>query len=147
MTSSNNLVRISADPISQEEVTQFVIDPSAGGISIFLGVTRDNFKGKKVVQLEYEAYTSMATKQLSDICTAIRGKWPVTKIAIVHRTGIVPVCEPSVIIAVSSVHRKEAIEATSYAIDAVKSSVTVWKKEVYAEGEGEWKENKECRWT
>lgn len=147
MTSNNDLVKISADPISQEEVTRFVTDPSAGGISIFLGVTRDNFEGKKVVQLEYEAYLSMAVKQLSDICTTVREKWPVTKIALIHRTGVVPVGEPSVIIAVSAVHRKEALEATSFAIDAIKSSLAIWKKEVYAEGGGVWKENNECRWT
>lgn len=143
---NGNMVRITPDSLQLSEMVDFVTDPSSGGISIFLGTTRDHFKGKRVVQLEYEAYTAMAMKQMVQICQNVREKWPVCKIAIVHRIGIVPVKEASVIIAVSSEHRREAIDAVSFAIDAVKSSTAIWKKELYAEGTGEWKENKECAW-
>lgn len=96
--------------------------------------------------MEYEAYTAMAEKQLSQICSDVRKKWPVHRIAVVHRIGVVPVSEASVVIAVSAEHRKEAIEAVAFAIEVVKSVAAIWKKEFYEEGEGQWKENKECSW-
>jgi molybdopterin synthase catalytic subunit len=142
----DDLAVISPEPISQQNIVEFVTNPSAGGIAVFIGTTRDNFKGKKVVRLEYEAYTSMAMKQLQKLCLDVRSKWPVCKMAIVHRTGVVPVGEASVMIAVSAEHRKEALEAVSYAIDQVKSTAAIWKKEVYEDEAEQWKENKECLW-
>ena len=147
MCSTMELIRIGTTPLSQEEVTEFVRCPTAGAISLFIGTTKDHFQGKKVASLEYEAYTAMAEKQLMDVCRSIREKWVVCKIAILHRTGLVPVGQASVMVAVSAENRKEAIEAVSYGIDAVKSVATIWKKEMYEDGNGVWKENKECFWT
>jgi molybdopterin synthase catalytic subunit len=99
------------------------------------------------VKLEYEAYNSMALKAKTKICNEMRSKWPDIKhIAIYHRLGIVPVKESSVIIAVSSPHRNTSLEAVQYAIDDLKKTVPIWKKEIYENSEGIWKENKECYW-
>ncbi|KAL5481710.1 hypothetical protein EMCRGX_G021938 [Ephydatia muelleri] len=147
MCSTMELIRIGPTPLSQEEVTEFVSCPSAGATSLFIGTTKNHFQGKKVVSLEYEAYAAMAEKQLMDVCRSIREKWGVCKIAILHRTGLVPVGQASVMVAVSAENRREAIEAVSYGIDAVKSVATIWKKEMYEDGDAVWKENKECFWT
>lgn len=106
----------------------------------------------KVVSLEYEAYDEMAKKEMASICFEIRQRWPEVKhIAMHHRLGLVPVKEASVVIAISSPHRKASLEALPFALDELKKSVPVWKKEFYKEQEGEassqWKENPECTWS
>lgn len=102
----------------------------------------------QVVSLEYEAYESMALKEMQKICTELRVRWPNLKhIALHHRLGVVPVREASVVIAVSSPHRAAALDSVSFAIDQLKSQVPIWKKEIYEDDPvGEWKENKECQW-
>lgn len=104
-----------------------------------------------MLTLEYEAYDAMAVKALTKICENIRSKWNSTKhIAIHHRLGIVPVKEASVIIAISSPHRQDSLESIQYAIDELKRTVPIWKKEVYGginEGTSMWKENEECDWS
>lgn len=101
----------------------------------------------QVVSLEYEAYEPMALKSLGNICTQIREKWEaVHSIAIYHRIGLVPVKEASVIIAVSSAHRQASLEATAFAIEALKKDVPIWKKEQYSDAEPTWKANAECNW-
>jgi len=144
-----DLVGIRTIPIFLEELTTFVSSEEAGAISTFSGTTRNNFEGKKVTRLEYEAYIPMATKEMQKICNEIRSRWKVIKIAMVHRIGIVPIGHSSVIIAISSDHRKESLDAVQFAIDEIKSKVPIWKREFYAkedntEEEGVWKENKEC---
>ncbi|OPJ87152.1 molybdopterin synthase catalytic subunit [Patagioenas fasciata monilis] len=128
------------------EVSELVVSPSCGAVSLFIGITRNNFEGKKVIHLEYEAYISMAETEIKKICRNIRQKWPSVKhIAVHHRLGVVPITEASVIIAVSSPHRAESLEAVMYCINTLKASVPIWKKEIY-EDEYSWKENKECFW-
>jgi molybdopterin synthase catalytic subunit len=106
---------------------------------------RDNFEDKEVTRLEYEAYEDMALKEMEKLCVATRTQHPaITHVVVHHRLGIVPVGEASVIIAVSSPHRREAIEACHYTIDTLKATVPIWKKELYAEGEAAWKANKEA---
>lgn len=97
--------------------------------------------------MEYEAYEKMALKEMNNICEKIRSKWNLEYIVIYHRLGEVPVSEASVVIAISSPHRKESLKAVEYAIELLKSSVPIWKKEVYDSNESEWKENKECPWS
>uniref|UniRef100_A0A8V0YFX8 Molybdenum cofactor synthesis 2 n=1 Tax=Gallus gallus TaxID=9031 RepID=A0A8V0YFX8_CHICK len=119
----------------------------AESVHVLLGTTRNNFEGKKVIHLEYEAYTSMAEMEIKKICRDVRQKWPSVKhIALHHRLGVVPVTEASVIIAVSSPHRAESLEAVTHCINTLKAIVPIWKKEIY-EDEYSWKENKECFWT
>jgi len=120
----------------------FVSAPQAGAIATFSGTTRDTFDGKTVVELIYEAYTPMAIRCIKSICSSARESWNLHSIAVAHRLGTVPVGGTSVFIAVSSVHRADALEACRYLIDEIKATVPIWKKEVYSNGEV-WKENTE----
>nr|XP_054754338.1 molybdopterin synthase catalytic subunit-like [Lytechinus pictus] len=140
-------IRLTTDVLDVEKAVQTVTDPSCGAVSMFLGTTRNNFEGKNVVRLEYEAYESMAEKQLNRLCLDMRQKWDLHNILIHHRLGHVPVTESSVMIVISSPHRKESLEAVQYCIDQLKATVPIWKKEIYDEGAGCWKENKECPWA
>ncbi|XP_052506118.1 molybdopterin synthase catalytic subunit-like [Budorcas taxicolor] len=144
---SKDTVKFTPEKLSVDEVSQLVISPLCGAISLLVGTTRNNFKGKKVISLEYEAYLPMAENGIRKICSDIRQKWPVKHIAAFHRLGLVPVTEASVIIAVSSAHRAASLEAVSYAIDALKARVPMWKKEMYEESSSSWKGNKECFWA
>ncbi|XP_013088905.1 molybdopterin synthase catalytic subunit 1-like [Biomphalaria glabrata] len=135
------------DKLKVDEITDLVSTESCGAISLFVGTTRDYFEGKRVLYLEYEAYDSMAKKKMLEVCQAIREKWDVQNIAIIHRIGVVPVKEASIVIAISSAHRKESLEAVQFAIDTVKAVVPVWKKETYEDNTYSWKQNKECCWS
>ena len=127
-----------------EELIAKVTLPSCGAVTTFCGTTRDNFEGKDVIELHYESYDEMAYKEMKRIALETRKKWKdVGAIAISHRTGIVPVCESSVVICISSPHRGTSIEAVHFAINTLKKSVPIWKKEIYAEGAPDWKRNAE----
>eukprot|EP01060_Flectonema_neradi_P012278 TRINITY_DN19150_c0_g1_i1.p1 TRINITY_DN19150_c0_g1~~TRINITY_DN19150_c0_g1_i1.p1 ORF type:complete len:204 (+),score=35.78 TRINITY_DN19150_c0_g1_i1:60-614(+) len=144
MTSPNDYFNITSDKLMADDLIQKVTLPSCGAVTTFCGTTRDNFEGKDVVELVYESYDEMAYKEMKRIATEIRKKWPdVGGIAISHRTGVVPVCESSVVIAVSSPHRGTSIEAVHFAINTLKKSVPIWKKEIYADGAPDWKRNTE----
>ncbi|XP_013170942.1 PREDICTED: molybdopterin synthase catalytic subunit [Papilio xuthus] len=139
-------LKLTEDKLSVEAISELVGDSSCGAISVFIGTTRDNFEGKKVVKLEYEAYEAMALKAFKDICNEIRSKWPaVHGIAIYHRVGEVECREASLVVAVSSAHRGPALAATAHCVDSLKASAPVWKREHYAgEHAPVWKENPEC---
>eukprot|EP00928_Gymnodinium_smaydae_P035668 TRINITY_DN25065_c0_g5_i1.p1 TRINITY_DN25065_c0_g5~~TRINITY_DN25065_c0_g5_i1.p1 ORF type:complete len:607 (-),score=120.57 TRINITY_DN25065_c0_g5_i1:75-1835(-) len=136
---------ITHDPLSLDSLMKSVSDTGCGGVVTFSGNTRDNFDGRGVVRLEYEAYESMAVAELRSIArevlatTRARG---VHKIACCHRLGVVPLGESSVLIAVASEHRAEGFEACRLMIDTLKARVPIWKKEIYSDGSA-WKENKE----
>ena len=105
---------ITHSPLDVGAISASVTDANTGATSLFVGTTRDNFEGKTVVKLEYEAYEPMAAKEIQKICEAVRLQWPsVHKISIHHRLGVVKVKEASVVIAVSSPHRKESLEVRS----------------------------------
>ncbi|GFS16702.1 molybdopterin synthase catalytic subunit [Elysia marginata] len=141
-----DIVDVVEDKLKVDEITDSVSSPSCGAVSIFVGTTRNNFEGKQVVRLEYEAYYPMAKKKMLEVCASIRSQWDVENIAMIHRIGVVPVKEASIVIAISSPHRKESLEAVQYAIETVKAIVPVWKKEIYADDSASWKKNKECAW-
>lgn len=143
-------VRITEERLDLAGIAERVTHPSAGGISIFVGTTRDHHGGKGVACLEYEAYKPLALAEMRRIAHeafAGVGRGQLTRIILHHRLGIVPVTEASVIIAVSSPHRAEALAATDYLIHRLKARVPVWKKEVYTDGTSNWKENCECAWS
>lgn len=142
-----DIIDLTEKQLNAENISRSVILPNCGAVSMFIGTTRDNFDGKVVLKLEYEAYESMAKKKMKEICKMIRSKWKLGRIAIIHRLGEVPVTEASVVIAISSTHRKEALEAVSETIDALKANVPIWKKEIYQNHESAWKANKECAWS
>lgn len=112
----------------------------AGGVAVFLGCTRaeTHADGRNLIALDYEAYEEMALKQMHDLAAAAREKWPIVKLAVLHRVGRVGLGEPSVLIAVSTPHRGEAFEACRWLIDALKKDVAVWKKEVWDDGDATW---------
>jgi len=142
-----DVIEITEETLKVDEISAQVTDTCTGATSLFVGTTRDNFNGKKVVKLEYEAYVPMAKKKLKELCNRLRVKWAdLHHIAIQHRLGLVGPCEASVIIAISSPHRKSSLEAVQFAIDELKATVPIWKKELYEDG-STWKENKECFWT
>lgn len=110
MLDAVNYLSLGHERLSVAKVPKEVGSPATGATSIFIGTTRNNFDGKRVVLLEYEAYEKMALKEMRVICTSARQKWPdIIGIAIYHRLGKVSIGEASVIIAVSSAHRRDAI--------------------------------------
>nr|XP_032654834.1 molybdopterin synthase catalytic subunit-like [Chelonoidis abingdonii] len=142
-----DFIKLNYEKLSTDEVSELVISPCCGAVSLFIGTTRNNFEGKKVIHLEYEAYSPMAEAEIKKICRDVRQKWPSVKhIAVHHRLGLVPVTEASVIVAVSSPQRVASLEAVQYCINTLKATVPIWKKEIYEEAHS-WKENKECFWA
>ena len=109
--------------------------PADGALCLFVGVVRDHNEGRRVLRLEYEAYEEMALPLMEKIAAEARSRWRVSEVRIVHRLGRLEVGDASVAVAVTSAHRGEAFAACRYAIDALKASVPIWKKEFYADGE------------
>lgn len=132
--------QIVSAPIDINGLLARVAAPGAGGIASFLGVVRDNSLGRKVLYLFYEAYPPMAVKEMEKVEQEVRSRWEIEAMAITHRIGRLEIGEASVAIAVSSAHRSEGIEACHFAIDLLKKTVPVWKKE-YWEGGEVWIEN------
>jgi len=130
-------LKISDQPLNSTECINWVMHPAAGGIDVFIGTVRNETKGKQVVRLEFEAYEKMALSEMQKIAAAMMKQWPLHKILIHHRTGILHVGDIPVIIAVSAAHRSAAFEACRFAIDTLKQTVPIWKKEVFENGE-EW---------
>ncbi len=128
-------IEISDKPLNVTACIDQVMWPECGGIDVFIGTVRSATKGKAVVQLEFEAYEKMALSEMRKIAEAVLAKWAVQHIVIHHRTGILQVGEIPVIIAVSAAHRDAAFDACRYAIDTLKQTVPIWKKEVFADGE------------
>lgn len=125
-------ILLTSEPLSLKNAQDTIGDPSAGAQSFFVGTTRDNFDGKLVKLLEYEAYNDMAVKQMNSLCNSVREKWPaLCNIAIHHRLGIVSIGEASVIIAVSAPHRREAIGSlhnshSALPYNVIRSLIKVW---------------------
>jgi molybdopterin synthase catalytic subunit len=129
------MFRIIDKPINLQELVDYVSDPAAGAIATFIGTTRNNNEGRTVIALNYEAYPEMAEKELARVGDQAKEKWQICRMAIVHRIGPVEITQPSVVIAVSSAHRDAAFAACRFAIEEIKRTVPIWKKEVYEGGE------------
>jgi molybdopterin synthase catalytic subunit len=129
------MFRVTNQLIDLQDLVRFVGDPAAGAIATFIGTTRNNNQGRKVIALDYDGYPEMAEKELARIGDAARKQWPICRMAIVHRLGPVQVTEASVVIAVSSGHRDAAFAACRFAIEEIKRTVPIWKKEVFEGGE------------
>jgi molybdopterin synthase catalytic subunit len=127
--------------IRPNEIVEGLKAPEDGALVVFDGFVRNNFKGRQTLYLDYEAYEPMAYTKMREIGAEIRETFPIHRLAIVHRLGRLEIGETSVLIAVSSAHRGAAFDACRYAIDTLKRSVPIWKKEyfvggaVWAEGE------------
>ena len=129
------MYRLTDKPIELNELLALVGDPGAGAVATFIGTTRDNNEGRSILSLDYEAYPGMAEQEMARLGEEVEEKWRITRMAMVHRIGNVPIGEASVIIAVSAPHRDDAFKACRYAIDELKKRVPIWKKEIYRGGE------------
>jgi molybdopterin synthase catalytic subunit len=129
------MFRVVTEALKLQELVDFVTDPEAGAIATFIGTTRNNNEGRKVIALDYDAYPEMAEKELTRLGEEARKRWQICRMAIVHRIGPVQITEPSVMIAVSAAHREAAFAACRFAIEEIKRTVPIWKKEVYEGGE------------
>lgn len=130
-------VGLSAGPLPVDAATSWVVLPSCGAVVTFVGTARDHAGDRTGVEtLTYEAYEEHAVPKLTAVAAEVRTKWPVVgRIALLHRTGTLALGDAAVVVAVSTPHRGEAFDAARYAIDAVKATVPIWKKESWAGGE------------
>jgi len=128
------MARITRDPIDPRPAVSRVEHPGAGAILTFLGVVRIHNRGRVVTGIEYHAYEEMAIRQLDRIEEEIRNRWPEIKVDIIHRVGFLKVGESSVLITLATPHRVEGFAALQFAIDSLKDSVPIWKKEMYTDG-------------
>jgi molybdopterin synthase catalytic subunit len=133
-------VGLSATALDVDALMRSVQSPEHGAVATFLGTTRETSPDdpRPVAALEYEAYETMAVPEMEAIAREARERFGPLEIAIVHRTGRVALGEPSIAIVVGAPHRGSAFDACRFAIDAVKSRVAVWKREVYADGDAAW---------
>ena len=139
---TDDWIELTATGLSTDAAMRHVTCPEAGGIAVFLGTTRAETspEGHALAALNYEAYPQMAIAQMRDLAARSRARWPIIKLALLHRTGRVAVAEASVLIAVACAHRGAAFEASRWLIETLKAEVTVWKKEVWADGSVSWVE-------
>ena len=128
-------IKISSETLNIQSCINWVMLPESGGIDVFIGTVRNATKGKSVLRLEFEAYEKMAIAEMEKIAAHTLERWPVQRLLIHHRTGVLAVGEVPVIIAVSAAHRDAAFEACRYVIDTLKQTVPIWKKEVFEDGE------------
>jgi len=134
---SGGAFRITDRPLDLGAAVAEAASDEAGAVATFVGTVRRASRGREVLYLEYEAFEEMAESMLARLAQELKGKHSLCEVAIHHRTGRVEIGEPSVVIAVSAPHRAAALEACREAIDTLKETIPLWKKEVYAGGE-EW---------
>lgn len=125
---------LSKNPLQTEKAIQFVEADNCGAINVFIGTVRNTTESKAVVELAFEAYEPMAIKEMQKIAEHAKLKWAFQKIAIYHRVGLLQIGDIPVVIAVSSAHRKIAFEVCRFAIDTLKETVPIWKKEFFEDG-------------
>jgi molybdopterin synthase catalytic subunit len=132
------LVRVTPEPLSTEEALAFVAAPGAGASCLFVGTVRDSSDAGGVTSLRYEAWDELAKTRLREIAGELLERWPVLRVAIVHRTGDLTVGEASVVIACSAPHRADSFEACRHGIERLKHDVPIWKKEALVDGDAHW---------
>ena len=129
------LIAVDPAPIDLAAVHAFLADPAAGGEVVFTGTVRNTNQGRVVSALEFEAYPEMAVAQLERIAAEMHARWPLRRVAMIHRLGKLPLGEVVVVVGVSAGHRAEAFEAARYGIDTLKRDVPIWKREHFEGGE------------
>jgi molybdopterin synthase catalytic subunit len=130
-------IALGAEPLAIAEATTWATTPGSGAVVTFLGVVRDHAEGRTgVTGLTYESYDEVAEARMAEIATEVRRRWPtVERLALLHRTGSLELSEASVAVVVSTPHRPEAFEAARFAIDTLKETVPIWKREHWAGGD------------
>jgi molybdopterin synthase catalytic subunit len=132
------VAELSAQPLDLPQLAREVARPDCGAAVLFLGTTRDHHDGRRVVRLAYEAYPAMALPALEAIERAALEQFAIASCRIVHRLGEVPVTEASVVVAVAAPHRAAAFDACRWAMDELKRSAPIWKRELFEDGGAEW---------
>jgi len=132
------MLHLTREAIDYAALTQLVRRSHCGAVVVFLGTVRDLTDGKTTAALDYEAYPGMAERKMAEIESELRAQWPIGAVAMVHRLGHLDVGEISVAVAISCPHRAQAFEACRYAIDRLKETVPIWKKENWVDGSTEW---------
>jgi molybdopterin synthase catalytic subunit len=128
-------IQLIESPLNEQTCLDFVKADEVGGIVLFVGTVRNQTKGKRVIRLDFEAYKPMAIAEMRKIAEQAIQKFNVHKISIHHRVGTLQIGEIPVLIAISSAHRGAAFDACEYAIDTLKETVPIWKKEIFEDGE------------
>lgn len=143
---SVDVIRLQTEPIDMTAIHDAVRDPRCGAICCFEGTAREVHEGRQVAALSYEAYEAMAERALAQVAADTRARFPaVVRVCLVHRLGDVALAQASVAVAVSTPHRAEAFDACRFAIDALKASAPIWKKESYTDGgDPRWVANREA---
>ncbi|WP_438988731.1 molybdenum cofactor biosynthesis protein MoaE [Polaribacter sp.] len=131
----NTSIKIITRKLNLQECYNFVTDNSCGGIATFIGTVRNDTNGKEVTKLDFSTYKPMAIKEMQKIADLALKKFDIKKIAIHHAEGLLQIGDVPVIITVSSKHRKAAFLACEFAIDTLKETVPIWKKEYFSDGE------------
>jgi molybdopterin converting factor subunit 1 len=135
-----DIFEITREPIDIAALRARLLEGDSGAVVIFDGVARNNTKGRRTLHLEYEGYEPMSIRTMEQIGHEVRDQWPINRLGIIHRLGRIDTTESSVVIVVTSAHRKIAFEACQYAIDRLKKIVPIWKKEFFEDG-AVWVEN------
>jgi molybdopterin synthase catalytic subunit len=124
-----------AEPLDVAALIRQIWRADCGAVVTFEGTTRSPNEGREVKVLEYEAYEGRAEKQLRALAGEAAATFGLGGVVAVHRTGVVPIGEPSVVVSVAAAHRTEAFEGARWLIDRIKADVAIWKKEIFADGE------------
>ncbi len=132
------MIELTKNAIDHASVLQRVVSPQAGAVVLFLGTTRQFTGPRETTSLDYDCYEEMAYRQLAELETQARRRWPIVECVIVHRLGHLELGEASVAVAVSTPHRRDAFEAGQWLIDTLKQVVPIWKKENWADGTSQW---------
>ena len=135
---SSLFVRVGADQLEPSDALAFVADPGAGATVLFEGTVRDHSADGDVTGLAYEAWDEQAARHLEAIGEELFARWPVCRVAILHRTGLLGVGETSVLVCCSAPHRADAFEAARHGIERIKQDVPIWKKELLVTGDARW---------
>jgi molybdopterin synthase catalytic subunit/molybdopterin converting factor small subunit len=131
-------------PLSVEEAFAFLEDANCGGTVLFCGTVREWTGGRQTTHLFYEAYSEMAVRQMERIEAEVKARWPGVRTLQWHRVGRLEPTDIAVICGASAPHRADAFDAARALIERLKAEVPIWKKEFYADGDAEWKENRGC---
>ena len=131
---NDDLVLLGRDPISPDALIRHVRQSHDGAVVTFDGCVRNHSHGRATLYLEYESYESMALEKMKEIAASLHTLFAIDSVAIAHRLGRLEIGETSVFIAVSSPHRRAAFDACRFAIDTLKKTVPIWKKEYFKDG-------------
>jgi len=129
------VIRLQSEPIRVEELLDAVAAPAAGAVALFLGTVRSHNRGRRVLHLEYQAYSEMAQSEMERLVAEVRTRFELSAVALVHRTGRLELGEVSVAVAVAAPHRAPAFDACRFVIEELKRSVPIWKRETFDGGE------------